>query len=82
MVLSLAISPPSARSLPPSALSTVKDVDLGSCATASLVLVQGGGATRTSPCGERDDGGRAGAVPPAGLRARGGGPHREGGREG
>ena len=41
-----------------------------------------GGATRTSPCGERDDGGRAGAVPPAGLRARGGGPHREGGREG
>ena len=42
MVLSLAISPPSARSLPPSALSTVKDVDLGSCATASLVLVQGG----------------------------------------
>jgi len=81
MVLSLAISPPSARSLPPSALSTVKDVDLGSYATASLVLVQGG-ATRTSPCGERDDGGRAGAVPPAGLRARGGGPHREGGREG
>jgi len=42
MALSLAISPPSARSLPPSVLSTGEDVELGSCATASLVLVQGG----------------------------------------
>ena len=77
--------PPSARSLPPSARSTSEDADLGSCATASLVGVGGGGAggaTRTRPCDERDDGGRAGAAPSAGLRARGGGPRRGGQREG
>ena len=46
MALSLAISPPSARSLPPSACSTGEGADLGSCATASLVLVRGRGVPR------------------------------------